>query len=238
MMKRVMKTIVTAWIAMMLILTAVPVMAKEYALTSTKDNTVFLNLPEKEIVTMYPNQLRATCYLGGTYNSNGEIGKKAKKVKVTATSSNARVASVKVTKLSDGATIIYTEPKKAGTTTIKVTANGKTYRTKVTVKKYVNPVSSIKIGKTTIKGATFNKTNAYTLKYSKFANKKMNVKINLKKGWKLLWGVGYAKKGWQKNDSIKNGAALKISGGKGFVISGLVKNTKTGQEESIAVYFK
>lgn len=243
MMKRVMKTMATALIALMLMLAAVPVMAKDYAVT--EDKRVQLYLPEKATATSYPDRGhlgkeypergRYTYFLGNLYSSDGEP---IKNIKITAKSSNNKVATVKLEKDNDGTAFISVEPKKAGVTTIKVTVNGKIYQTKYTVKKYINPVSSIKVGKTNIKGASFNKTGVYTLKYSQYANKKMNVKINLKKGWKLQWGVEYAQKSWAKYDGIKNGAALKISGGKGFVINAMVKNTKTGQEEEVAVYFK
>lgn len=122
----------------------------------------------------YPERGRYTYFLGNLYSSDGEP---IKNIKITAKSSNNKVATVKLEKNKDGAAFISVEPKKAGVTTIKVTVNGKIYQTKYTVKKYINPVSSIKVGKTNIKGASFNKTGVYTLKYSQYANKKMNVKI-------------------------------------------------------------
>ena len=46
---------------------------------------------------------------------------------------------------------------KAGTTTITVKTERETYKCTFTVYKYVNPVSSAKVGKLTIKGTAFKK---------------------------------------------------------------------------------
>ena len=46
---------------------------------------------------------------------------------------------------------------------------------------YKNPVSSIKLGKTTIKGNKFNKTDKLSLSYSKYAKQSNSLKIVPKK---------------------------------------------------------
>lgn len=63
------------------------------------------------------------------------------------------------------------------------------------------------------------------------------ISFNLKKGWKLQ-SVEYAKKTWQKSEEIKNGGRVPVSGGAGFGVTADVKNTKTGQMETVVVYFK
>ena len=65
MMKRVMKTMATALIALMLMLAAVPVMAKDYAVT--EDKRVQLYLPEKATATSYPDR----GHLGKKYPERG-----------------------------------------------------------------------------------------------------------------------------------------------------------------------
>lgn len=236
-MKHCRKTLITVFMVMMLTLIGVPVMAKDYVVSKAKNSEIHLSLESKITATLYPDKDRSGLgyYIGSTYDSYGMNGKTA--VKVTAKSDNSRVATVKAKKL-DGNWYIYATLKKPGTTNVTVKVNGKSYKTKLIVKKYVNPVSSIKVGKTIIKGSRFNKKTVYNLKYSKFANKKSTITVRLKKGWKLKWDVEYVKKGWQKNSNIKNGAALKIDGGKGFFISFTAQNTKTGQEEYVVVFFK
>ena len=69
-------------------------------------------------------------------------------------SSNKAVVTVKLSESTYGTSQTYytilAVPKKAGTVTVSFKCQGKTYKIKVTVKKYVNPVKSVKIGATTV----------------------------------------------------------------------------------------
>lgn len=49
--------------------------------------------------------------------------------------------------------------------------------------KYKNPISSLKLGSTTIKGSKFDKKDCITLSYKKYANKNLKIKVVPKKGW-------------------------------------------------------
>ena len=94
---------------------------------------------------------------------------------------NATIYSSKtMEKIKDNA--IWATPQKAGTTTITVKTERETYKCTFTVYKYVNPVSSAKVGKLTIKGTAFKKNAIYNLRYSKYKNKSIAFKFNLKKG--------------------------------------------------------
>lgn len=93
------------------------------------------------------------------------------------------------------------DPKKAGKTTVSFKYQGKTYKTKITVKKYINPVKSITIGNKIISGSS--KKSIYRLKSSDFANKKVKINISSKKGWKVN-GIEY------KGKRYKNGAKISI----------------------------
>lgn len=143
--------------------------------------------------------------------------------------------------------VIYLVAKKAGTATVSFKCSGKTYKVKVTVEKYANPVSYVKIGSTQIAGSKFKATSNQTLKYSKFANKKVKVTIKLKSGWelaqyylngKMTSAYDYMKKGWVKSEGVKNGGSVKINGGKGFQINFMATNTGTGQQETFSIAFK
>ena len=92
------------------------------------------------------------------------FSKKARNV--TVSSSNPRVATVKTVKQSSDTIQIMVTPKKLGTTVITTKVSGKTYKNKVAIKNYVNPISSVKLGNTTISGSKFNKKDAYNFKFS------------------------------------------------------------------------
>lgn len=111
------------------------------------------------------------------------FSKKARNV--TVSSSNPRVATVKTVKQSSDTIQIMITPKKLGTTVITTKVSGKTYKNKVAIKNYVNPISSVKLGNTTISGSKFNKKDAYNFKFSKFSGKKTAFSLKLKSGWYL-----------------------------------------------------
>ena len=113
-----------------------------------------------------------------------------------------------------------------------------TYKCTFTVYKYVNPVSSAKVGKLTIKGTAFKKNAIYNLRYSKYKNKSIAFKFNLKKGWKLRGGISYARSNWGVAKMSPNGSKIKVAGGSGFLAVALAENIKTGQRERIHIYFK
>ena len=157
-----------------------------------------------------------------------EVGKR----KVPVKSSNKKVATVKIRK-----GIIWVTPKKPGKTTIFVKDGKKTYRCVYTVYKYVNPITSLKIGKNTYPGKLYSKNAIATVKYSKFANKKTALKFNLKKGWKITYS-DYRSKNWLRSKIFKNGGKVKVAGGSGFYVHAEVQNTKTKQTETIVGHFK
>ena len=166
------------------------------------------------------------------YNPDERIAYIGKR-KVVVESSNTKVATVKI---KDNA--IWATPQKAGTTTITVKTERETYKCTFTVYKYVNPVSSAKVGKLTIKGTAFKKNAIYNLRYSKYKNKSIAFKFNLKKGWKLRGGIAYARSNWGAMKMSPNGSKIKVAGGSGFLAVAHVENIKTGQMERIHIYFK
>ena len=141
-----------------------------------------------------------------------------------------------IVKIKDN--VIWATPQKAGTTTITVKTERETYKCTFTVYKYVNPVSSAKVGKLTIKGTAFKKNAIYNLRYSKYKNKSIAFKFNLKKGWKLRGGISYARSNWGVAKMSPNGSKIKVAGGSGFLAVALAENIKTGQRERIHIYFK
>lgn len=146
--------------------------------------------------------------------------------------------------------VIYIRGKKAGTSTVSFKVNGKTYKTKVTVKRYENPIASVSIGDTVLSAETFDTRSTHILKYKQFKNKNVKVKINMADGWKLqempiqsgsTWvmkeGYGYWQKGWAKADAKANGKSVKVKGNV-FSICITAVNEKSGVTEDVWIIFK
>ena len=141
-------------------------------------------------------------------------------------SSNKAVVTVKLSKSTYGTSQTYytilAVPKKAGIATVSFKCQGKTYKIKVTVKKYVNPVKSVKIGATTVPGSRFKSSSETSLSYTKFAGKKVKTTVTLAKGW-------------MRSESVANGSKIPVAGDKGFRIMFTAVNSKTGIKERITI---
>lgn len=74
--------------------------------------------------------------------------------------------------------------KKAGTTEVEFKIGNKSYTSKLTVKKYTNPVKSFKFADKTINKSKFNSQNTYGTSYKKNQD---NAKLTVKaaSGWKI-----------------------------------------------------
>ena len=79
--------------------------------------------------------------------------------------------------------LIHFVPKRAGKTVVTTKVGKKTFKTNVTVYKYTDPISSVKVGDTTISGSKFAKTDRIYHDYDKYAGKTINLKYNTKKDW-------------------------------------------------------
>lgn len=223
-MKKIYKRLFAVMITLMLLLTAVPAYAKSDTIKVPTTLKLTLYSSRDTTSAMGPRNIGWLCKIRG----------KATKL----ASSNKSVATLSQSS-SGGYSFLYVYPKKAGTTTVSFKVNSKTYKTKVTVRKYTNAISSVKIGKTTLSSSKFNTSSVCNLSYSKFANKKSTVTIKLKKGWKLVNGFCYSQKGWRKRSNFyKSGKAITVKGGKGFCIMFDVINQSTGQIEAYYIPFK
>ena len=193
-----------------------------------------------------PKSATFVAYPEHGYQPLARIPSKASSLK---TSNKSVVSVVKQSKISDKDIgthyYIYLKAQKPGTATVSVKFKGKTYKTRVTVKKYVNPIQSVKIGSTSVSGSKFNSSSIVNLSYAKFANKKVKTTVTLKKGWKLDTDF-YLKtpvvEYFQKNDlegkPVKNGSKIPVKGGKGFEILVTAINEKTGLIEYISLVLK
>lgn len=232
-MKKIWKKMLAGVLILTMILGSVPVQAAAAQLDIPKQKSVVLYSSKD---TNFNGSKKNQCYL---YSVPGNI--------TQLKSSKSSVASV-FKKKEYGDNQIYLMLKKTGKTEISFKYKSKTYKTKITVNKYKNPIASVKVGSTILSASKFKTRSVQTLQYSKYANKKVKVAFNLAKGWefkeiedpdKILSGFYYFQKGWMKGSSfLKNNTAIKIKGGKGFIIAADVVNKKTGQEEVVTLFLK
>ena len=97
-----------------------------------------------------------------------------------------KLGDIKVTSIGhDGYYYYHFFPKKTGKTTITTKSKYDNSKRIITIRKYNNPVSSIKIGSTTVKGSKFNKTDRRYLSYDKYVKQKNQLIITPKKGWEV-----------------------------------------------------
>ena len=217
-MKKLLKRILTVTLSIMMILAAIPVQAAPPSYL-TKSKTITLYTGKTARLMMYQKT-----WLG--FFASGVD--KVKSVK----NSDPSVAEV-----SAEYGCIYAAPKKTGKTVITATDGKITKKCTLKVKKYKNPVASVKVGNKTVPGSKFDADAYRVLNYSQFANKRKKITFNLKKGWSVQ-EVYYAQSGWMKSEDMQNGEIIKIKGGKGFQVGAVVVNDKTGQREDLLLWFK
>ena len=185
---------------------------------------------EKIVVTLHP------IVKGNPWNSVYKEGE-------TLIADPGRITNIKTSKagiitiktdIGDGVSLIDVIPKKAGKTTLSYKLNGKPRKVLIEVKKYVNPVSYIKLGSTKLASSKFNKTLC-NLKYSQFQNKKSKLNIKLKSGWKVAQ-LRFRGRNGEIIAGIQNGSTVKINQKGCYIIVG-VYNPRTKQEECFCIRF-
>lgn len=201
------------------------------------------------VTTDIPKSVTVIAYPEHEYQFFARSDVKASSLK----SSDRSVVSIKQEKGEYGLYYFYLKAQKPGSASVSVKIGGKTYKTKVTVTKYVNPVKSVKIGSTSVSGSKFNSSSTVYLSYGKFANKKVKTTVDLKKGWELesfymfddasnkgvsVPGFEYFPKGKSEGTAVKNGGRVPVKGGKGFEILISAINQKSGVKEYLYVTFK
>ena len=125
-----------------------------------------------------------------------------------------------------------------GTVTLSYKVNNNTYKQKTTVRKYVNPLSTLKIGSLSL-ASKFKKDSTYTLSYEKYKNKELKLQVKTKSGWELS-GVRYITSPKTSNSMgtwISNGGTFKVSQ-KNCSLTVYVFDPKTKQSEECLIIFK
>ena len=142
--------------------------------------------------------------------------------------------------------LIHFVPKRAGKTVVTTKVGKKTFKTNVTVYKYTDPISSVKVGDTTISGSKFAKTDKIYLSYDKYAGKNINIKFNTKKGWYSCYTTVKDKKGNSVENDIREDdnnsnlfKGVRVQGGKGnYILNIVFENGKNKGVETLSIVFK
>ena len=240
-MKKVWKKLTVLLLGVVMLLAALPVQAANFC-----------------HVTLDGNKITAVYYPGKNSGYNeiaiGQIVERSKSSSLkNLKSSNKSVLTVKATKYKNGnmySTEIMAYAKKAGSATVSFKAGGKSYKVKVTVKGYANPVSYIKVGGTKLSATKFKKTNVASLKYAKFANKNCKITVKPAKGWKLSGKIQFLSD-YYESDGYKVPTQTLVVNKKNVVIKGrkpsksfspclqlVLVNSKTGISEIVRIDFK
>ena len=227
--KQIRKKSIGPLLAMAVFCTAIPVQA------SSNTN---IGLPDTETVTLYPSGDENSPNISYKKNDNKYLAYVSGKVTLLKSSSSSKAKLAK-SELKNGGkteTILYVKTKKVGTSTLSLKVKSKTYKIKVNVKKYQNPLASVKVGNKTLNMSKLKKTSNYKLSYAQFAGKKQKISVKMAPGWKLE-EMYYMRKTCQKTETVKNGSSVLIKGGAGFEFHIVVTNKKTGQLETVDLFF-
>lgn len=137
----------------------------------------------------------------------------------------------------DSSPLYFMKAKKTGSSVVSYKQGKDTYKQKVTVKKYVNPLSSLKIDSLKLT-SKFNKNASYTLSYDKYKNKELKLQVKSKNGWYLTGTRNISNpKNCERGTWIKNGETFKVTN-KNMFLTIFVTNEKTKQAEECTIIFK
>ena len=227
--KKTWKKVIALFAAFVMLLTAIPTYAK-------KQMPFSVELSKNLILPFQPPFNHSNKLLIGTVYAMSPD-------KVTVKSSNPKIAIIEKEDETGNDTTLSATPVKPGKATFYVTPKGKkTYTVKVTVVKYQNPISYIKIGNTTITGSAFDKTGNVNLSYDKFKGK--NVRFIMKamnsEGWQIqkhnIKAYNYSKNYYKE---LGRNGTFKLCGKKGdFQIGMYLKNPKKNLYMYLTITFK
>lgn len=221
-MKKICKKAIAFTLAMVMVLTTVLLLPQNTAEVQAASKKVYINPYSSKVVTYKPgdgvsNYTTVISIMGCT---------KASEIKNLKSSSSA----VKVSAQNGYIRAAY--KNKAAKATISCTVKGVKLKTTLTVKKYSNPLSAMKLGKTTFT-SKFNKTDVYRQSKS-FKGQTLTLKA--KSGWKIT-KVSVYNNGSYKNynvNSTKFSKKITLSGAYSSVYI-YCTNSKTGVSECLTL---
>ncbi len=230
-MKKTLKKVITTMLAAVLILTAIPLQVNatywgyiQPLKTIDFQKTVVYTLNIKK--TQFPEYT--------SIGSAGNYGHPDPKYKITNIKSSNTAVATPFTEEWGGVTSLKVYPHKAGTAIISYRVNGKTYKTKFIARKYVCPLTYIKLGSTTMTANKFKKTDEIHLSYRKYAKKNQKISVKPAKGWKIK-GI-YCSNGTKYMTEVKNNSSYFINTENDWYMYVFFINPTTQQKEFINIY--
>lgn len=205
-------------------LLAVPATSMKDVSAATSKKVYFY--PSNGVVTYKPGDQYSSYY---TIISIIGCSKKSEIKKLKSTNKDIRVEA------KDGYVKAYFG-KKAATTTISCTAKGVKIKTKLTVKKYTNPVKTFKIGSKNY-ASKYAKNDDYRLN-KKVSKKQLSIKANA--GWKIrsVYVVnGSTRKSYTWLDKTSFSKKITLSKVNNAYVYVVMYNTKTGAGETLYYYY-
>lgn len=130
----------------------------------------------------------------------------------------------------------FMKAKKTGTAIVSYKCGKNIYKQKVTVKKYVNPLSSFKIGSMNLT-SRFNKKAHYVLSYDKYKNKELKLQIKGKDGWDISTRKINDPKGIELGTWLNDGDTFKVAN-KNTFLTVFAYDQKTKQMIECTIIFK
>ena len=231
-MKKTLKKVITTMLAAVLILTVIPLQVNA---------TTYWGYIQQPKVIEFPKTIVYTLNLKKTqYPENriigwaGTYGHPDPKYKITNIKSSNTAVATPFTEESGGVTNLKVYPHKAGTAIISCRVNGKTYKTKFIARKYVCPLTYIKLGSATMTSSKFKKTDEIHLSYRKYAKKNQKISVKPAKGWKIK-GI-YCSNGTKYMTEVKNNSSYFINTENDWYMYVRFINPATQQEEDIDIY--
>ena len=229
-MKKVTKRVLAAFLTLAMVFTLLAVPATSMKNVSAAEE-VGINPYSELTKSMTPEEQKwaaSGTTLTGVISITGTT--KASQIKKLKSSNK----NMKVSAQAAASGYIRVEYKKPGKTTITCTVKGKKLKTTFTVKKYSNPVKTLKIGSKSYT-SKFNKVRIAS-SAKKISKKTLNIKA--KKGWKIAWVSVY--NGSSKFYTVnKTSFSKKITLNKkgGYVMVKLTQKS-TGLNESLQLYYR
>lgn len=193
-------------------------------------------------VSVFANTLKQTAYTQIHLETGYILGSYHPKKDPAKFSMTKELGKIKITSIGhDGYYYYHFFPKKTGKTTITTKSKYDNSKRIFTIRKYENPVSSIKIKNTTVKGNKFNKTDRIYLSYDKYVKQKNPLAITPKKGWEVsdIRTLNKSGKKVYQTFSPYDKNKIKPTGGKGnYKLSIEFRNMKTGGRITEEIVFK
>lgn len=234
-MKRHFKQLLVAFLALTMVLTgAMCVQAK----TITKPAQTLTLYPSKSLHYNANRRIFATAnetvVNTDSYMNWGTSSFKSSKTSVVS------LISRKVYMLTqtnpDSHSAYFMKAKKTGSAVVSYKKGKDTYKQKVTVKKYVNPLSSFKIGSMNLT-SRFNKKSHYVLSYDKYKNKELKLQIKGKDRWNISTRKRNDPKGCELGTWLNDGDTFKVAN-KNMFLTVFAYDQKTKQTIECTIIFK